>query len=127
VAPDASSHPAGEDRRMPGHCSVYAVLELFAAAAAGASLAWREQLLSCARQATRHSQLHVLVTEARRVTVRVCLPAALTLVAAAVAALAGGCRGVGDAGAAVGAIALLACPASLPGRGVTIARSQAHR
>ena len=99
---------------MLNHCDLYASLELAAAAATGASLAWREQLLRRARSADRSSQLQVFVTEARRVTIRLCLPAALLLALAAGAALIGGCAGVGDAGAVAAVTALLACPASLP-------------
>lgn len=70
---------------MLNHCDLYASLELAAAAAAGASLTWREQLLRRARGADRSSQLQVLVTEARRVTMRLCLPAAALLGLAATA------------------------------------------
>jgi hypothetical protein len=105
---------ARQDRRMLNHCDVYASLELAAAVAAGASLTHREQLLRRARSADRSSQLQVFVTEARRVTVRLCLPAAMLLALAATAALIAGCEGVGRAGAVAAVAALLACPASLP-------------
>src|SRR4051812_33403618 len=85
--------------RMISHCDIYAAIELAAAAATGAALAWREQLLRRARAAQRASELQVLVAEARRVTTRICLPAGLLLAAAAAAALAGGCATVGRAGA----------------------------
>lgn len=121
------AHPAPATiRRMLTHCDVYAALELAAASAAGAALAWREQLLSRARRAHRHSQLQVLVAEARRVTMRICLPAGLSLAATAAAALAGGCQGIGRAGAVGAAAALLACPGSLP-RGAALACCQARR
>ena len=99
---------------MLNHCDLYASLELAAAAATGASLTWREQLLRRARSADRSSQLQVLVSEARRVTTRLCLPAALLLALSATAALLAGCAGVGRAGAVAAVAALLACPASLP-------------
>jgi hypothetical protein len=111
---------------MLSPCDLYAALELAAAAAVGVALSWREQMLRRARESGRYSELQVLVAEARRVTIRVCLPAALLLAATAAAALAGGCAVIGDAGAVAAATALLACPASLPSRPAA-ACSQARR